>query len=70
MTIPFKYYIPTIARLIKHACLLITKHRVKMEAVVAENAPSYSASFSAALTATQSACDVFLAVWHALDPNA
>ena len=70
MSIPFRYYIPTIARLIKHACALLNQHEVKIRAIVAANAPSYTDSFDEAFTKVQSACSVFLAIWGALDPNA
>lgn len=69
MAIPFRYYLPTIATLIKHACALLNKHEVKIRQIVADNAPSHLSDFDTAFTQVQSACSVFLSIWHILDPN-
>lgn len=69
VTLRTKYYLPTLARIMYHACRFITKHRDVILAAVAALSPADLDAVTLNLDAVVVACNLFISVMNHIDPN-
>lgn len=69
MTVPIRPFWPTLANEIHRMCLFIQTHQVTLLAVCAAVSPADLGAVTAAFTALNTFCTLFLEVMGHVDPN-